>query len=61
MAVSAPPPNAKPVLDRDDLNHDGSISLVEYRTAKLANFDRMDTDKDGIVTVVEMKAAGLVR
>jgi len=61
MAVTPPPPNAKPLLDQHDLNRDGSISLVEYRTAKLANFDRMDTDKDGIVSVVEMKAAGLIK
>jgi Ca2+-binding EF-hand superfamily protein len=54
-------PNAAPVLAQNDLNKDGKISIVEYRTAKLANFDRMDTDKDGVVTVPEMKAAGLVK
>jgi Ca2+-binding EF-hand superfamily protein len=48
-------------LPQTDLNHDGSISVVEYRTAKLANFDRMDTDKDGVVTVSEMKAAGVIK
>jgi hypothetical protein len=61
MAVAPPQPNAAPVLTQSDLNRDGRITLVEYRTAKLANFDRMDTDKDGIVTVPEMKAAGLVK
>ena len=61
MAATPPPPNAAPVLGQADLNRDGTITLVEYRTVKLANFDRMDTDKDGIVSVAEMKAAGLVR
>ena len=61
MAVAPPPPNATPVFSQSDLNRDGRITLIEFRTAKLANFDRMDTDKDGIVTVPEMKAAGLVK
>ena len=59
--AATPPPNAAPVLGQTDLNKDGRITIVEYRTAKLANFDRMDADKDGIVTVPEMKAAGLVK
>lgn len=56
-----PPPeaNAQPVLARMDGNHDSQISLVEYRAATLANFDRIDTDKDGIVTPEEMKAGGI--
>lgn len=61
MATTPPPPNAAPVLGQADLNKDGKITLVEYRTAKLAKFDRMDADKDGVVSVAEMKAAGLVR
>ena len=61
MAVAPVPPNAAPVLSQADLNRDGSITLVEYRTAKLANFDRMDTDKDGIVSVAEMRAAGIIK
>jgi Ca2+-binding EF-hand superfamily protein len=61
MPVQAELPNAAPILAQIDLNHDGSVSLVEYRTAKLANFDRMDSDKDGVVSVAEMKAAGLVK
>ena len=60
-AATPPPANAAPVLSAGDLNRDGRISLVEYRTAKLANFDRMDADKDGVVSVAEMKAAGLVK
>ena len=61
LAATPPPPNAAPLLGQIDLNRDGKITLVEYRTAKLVNFDRMDADKDGIVTVMEMKAAGLVK
>jgi Ca2+-binding EF-hand superfamily protein len=61
MAVAPPPPNAAPVLNQADLNRDGRITLVEYRTNKLANFDRVDTDKDGVVSVMEMKAAGVVK
>jgi len=61
MAVAPAPPNAAPIMGQADLNRDGSITLVEYRTAKLANFDRMDTDKDGIVSAAEMRAAGLVK
>jgi Ca2+-binding EF-hand superfamily protein len=53
--------DAAPVMSRMDLNRDQSISLVEYRTATLANFDRMDADKDGIVTPAEMKARGIGR
>jgi Ca2+-binding EF-hand superfamily protein len=53
--------DAGPLLAQSDLNRDGKITLVEHRTAKLANFDRMDTDKDGVVTPAEMKAAGLIK
>ena len=60
-AVASPQPDPSPILRQADLNRDNMITLVEYRTAKLANFDRMDADKDGIVTVPEMKAAGLVK
>lgn len=59
--ASAPQVDVKPILARMDLNRDQSISLVEHRTATLANFDRMDTDKNGIVTPAEIKAAGAGR
>ena len=58
---AAPAPNPAAVLAPGDLNRDGQITLVEFRTSKLANFDRMDADKDGIVSVAEMKAAGLIK
>lgn len=61
LVLPVPPVNAAPVLAQADLNHDGKITLVEYRTAKLKNFDAMDTDKDGVVTPAEMKAAGLIK
>jgi hypothetical protein len=61
LPMSVPAPNAAPVLAQVDTNRDGSITMVEYRTGKLASFDRMDADKDGIVSVAEMKAAGLIK
>jgi Ca2+-binding EF-hand superfamily protein len=61
LQLPSPPINADPVLAQADLNHDGKITVVEWRTAKLRNFDAMDTDKDGIVSVEEMKAAGLIK
>lgn len=62
-AMSSAPgkPNAAPLLAQYDGNHDGSISLVEYRTVTLTNFDRMDSDKDGVVTVAEQRAAGILK
>lgn len=61
LAIASPSPNAMPVLSQNDLNRDGKITLVEYRTAKLANFDRMDADKDGVVSITEMTTAGLIK
>lgn len=59
IATPAPAANAQPLLARMDANRDGQISLVEHRTATVANFDRLDSDRDGIVTTVEMKAGGI--
>jgi Ca2+-binding EF-hand superfamily protein len=47
------------MIARFDGNHDGSISLVEYRAGTLANFDRLDADKDGVVTAAEMRTGGI--
>ncbi|HET7815950.1 MAG TPA: hypothetical protein VFK58_00015 [Sphingomicrobium sp.] len=58
LNAAPPKPDPAPMLGRFDANRDQSISLVEYRTGTLANFDRMDTDKDGIVRPEEMRAAG---
>jgi Ca2+-binding EF-hand superfamily protein len=42
-----------------DSTRDGQVSLVEHRTATLANFDRIDADKDGIISPSEMKLGGV--
>ena len=49
------------VLMRFDTNRDGKVSLIEHRTATLANFDRLDVDKDGVVSLAEMTGGGMVR
>ena len=59
LASAPPAPNPAPTLQRFDLNKDQAVSLVEYRTGTLANFDRMDSDKDGFVSPAEMAAAGV--
>jgi len=61
LPMNRPLPNAAPVLAQTDANRDGQITIVEFRSGKLLNFDRMDTDKDGIVSVAEMKAGGLIK
>lgn len=55
------PIDARPLMKQFDTDSDGAITLVEYRIATQANFDRIDSDRDGVVTPVEMRAAGLVR
>lgn len=55
------PVSADPLMQQFDTDHDGAITLVEYRIATQANFDRIDSDRDGVVTPIEMQAAGLVR
>jgi len=59
IATPTPPASAQPILSRMDGNRDNQVSVVEHRTATLANFDRLDSDKDGNVTAAEMKAAGI--
>lgn len=59
MVVPVSAPNVAPQMARFDLDRDKAISLVEYRTGTLANFDKLDTDKDGYVSVAEMKAGGI--
>ncbi len=56
-AAEAAPVNAAPMLNRMDSNRDQQISLKEYSTGALANFDKLDADKDGIVSPAEIKAA----
>ena len=61
LNLGTPAADPAPIMAQNDLNKDQQVTLVEYRTAKLANFDRMDADKDGVVTAAEMKAAGLIK
>lgn len=56
-----PAPNATPMLQHFDANHDGVITQIEFRAATLANFDRLDTNKDGVVDAAEMRAGGIAR
>lgn len=56
-----PPRAVAQGLLRFDTSKDGRVSLLEHRTATLANFDRLDTDKDGLVSQAERKAGGVRR
>ena len=49
------------VMGRLDPNRDGKVTLIEYRTLTLTNFDRLDVDKDGIASVTEQRAGGIVK
>jgi Ca2+-binding EF-hand superfamily protein len=53
------PVDATPLMTQFDSDRDEVITLVEYRIATQANFDRIDSDRDGVVTSVEMRAAGI--
>ena len=59
MVVPTPPPNVGPTVAQFDLDKDQSISLIEYRTRTLDNFDKLDADKDGYVSGAEMRAGGI--
>lgn len=39
-----------------DSNHDGSLTLAETLTARLARFDQVDTDHDGRIDAEELRA-----
>ena len=47
------------IITTMDSTRDGQISLIEHRTATLANFDRLDIDKDGVVNATDMRAGGI--
>lgn len=50
-----------PMMARLDANRDQRVTLVEYRTLTLANFDRLDADKDGIISAAEQRGSGLAK
>ena len=55
-------PNANPQqILNFDTGRDGKVSLIEHRTATLANFDRLDTDKDGNISPAEGRAGGVIK
>jgi len=56
LVRNVPMPDVSAQMQRFDANRDQVITLVEYRTATLANFDRLDADKDGVVTERELAA-----
>ena len=60
LVQNPPLPDVAPIMTRLDSNRDQVVTLVEYRAATLANFDRLDTDHDGVVTAAEMRAGGIV-
>ncbi len=59
--VDGLPVDPAPLLTQFDTDRDEVITLVEYRVATQANFDRVDSDRDGVASAVEMRAAGIVR
>lgn len=61
LAAEPPATNAGPLLAGWDLDRDGRVGLIEFRSATQANFDRMDIDRDGIVSVAEMQRAGIIK
>lgn len=44
------------MIERLDTNHDGMISIDEYRAATAERFDRLDTNHDGFLDQTEMAA-----
>lgn len=59
LTATPPAANGLPMLTQEDANRDNQVSMVEHRSATLANFDRLDTDKNGVVSLPEMKAGGV--
>jgi Ca2+-binding EF-hand superfamily protein len=59
LALAANPsvPDVWIKMQRFDLNRDEAITIVEYRTATLVNFDRLDIDKDGVITNSELTSS----
>ena len=60
VPMNTPAANPLQILGFDS-GRDGKVSLLEHRTATLANFDRLDTDKDGNVSLAEGRAGGVIK
>jgi len=57
--TAASPDQAKAKLAEMDLNHDGALSLDEWKAAgrRERGFKMIDADGDGKVTIAELQAA----
>lgn len=57
--AQAAPDVAKAMFDKADANHDGAISLAEWKAAgrRERGFNIIDADHDGKVTPAELAAA----
>lgn len=57
-APSAPTtaPNGADALAAFDKNHDGKVTVDEFRASRLAMFDKLDTNHDGTITAAERDA-----
>jgi Ca2+-binding EF-hand superfamily protein len=49
------PPNGADLMARLDKNHDGKITLDEYRAPVLERFDGLDTNHDGVLEPAEIQ------
>ena len=54
-------PNGADALATFDKNHDGKVTVDEFRASRLAMFDKLDTNHDGTITAAERQAAGQTR
>lgn len=63
MAAVVPPKTATldipSLLKRTDRNGDGKLTLDEYRTPSISNFDKLDINRDGFLSPEERKAGKL--
>jgi Ca2+-binding EF-hand superfamily protein len=50
-------PDPANILAQLDKNHDGKVSLDEYRAPVLARFDALDANHDGVIEPNERQAA----
>lgn len=48
--VNGPAPDGSKVMGRMDTDKDGKLTLTEFSSAPLSNFDRLDTNRDGTIS-----------